>query len=80
MGILESLSGQAAFINAEVIPWVLRVVMVGLGLSLTLADFKRVVFFPKAATIGLIAQLVGMPLTAFLLAWLFNPPCFSRSA
>ena len=76
MGILESLSGQAAFINAEVIPWVLRVVMVGLGLSLTLADFKRVVFFPKAATIGLIAQLVGMPLTAFLLAWLFNPPPF----
>ena len=76
MGLLEALSAQAAFINAEVIPWVLRVVMVGLGLSLTLADFKRVVLFPKAATIGLVAQLVGMPLTAFLLAWLFNPPPF----
>jgi len=76
MGLLEALSAQAAFINAEVIPWVLRVVMVGLGLSLTAADFRRVVVFPKAATVGLIAQLVGMPLTAFLLAWLFNPPPF----
>jgi BASS family bile acid:Na+ symporter len=76
MGLLEALSAQAAFINAEVIPWVLRVVMMGLGLSLTLADFKRVVFFPKAATIGLIAELVGTPLAAFLLAWLFNPPPF----
>jgi bile acid:Na+ symporter, BASS family len=76
MGLLQALSQQAAFINAEVVPWVLRVVMVGLGLSLTLADFKRVFIFPRAATIGLIGQLVGMPLTAFALAMLFNPPPF----
>jgi BASS family bile acid:Na+ symporter len=74
MELLQGLSEQAGFINAEVIPWVLRLVMVGLGLSLTLADFKRVVVFPKAATIGLVAQLVGLPLTAFALAWLFNAP------
>jgi hypothetical protein len=53
MELLRTLSAQAAFINAEVIPWVLRLVMIGLGLSLTLADFKRVLVFPKAATIGL---------------------------
>lgn len=76
MDFLQAFSQQAAFINAEVVPWVLRVVMVGLGLSLTLADFKRVVVFPKAATIGLVGQLVGMPLTAFALAILFNPPPF----
>lgn len=76
MDLLQALSQQAAFINAEVVPWVLRIVMVGLGLSLTLADFKRVVVFPKAATIGLVGQLVGMPLTAFALAMLFNPPPF----
>jgi BASS family bile acid:Na+ symporter len=74
MELLQRLSEQAAFINAEVIPWVLRLVMIGLGLSLTLADFKRVVVFPKAATIGLIAQLVGLPLTAFVLAWVFSAP------
>lgn len=76
MGLLQAFGQQAAFINAEVVPWVLRVVMVGLGLSLTLADFKRVVVFPKAATIGLVGQLVGMPLTAFALALLFDPPAF----
>ncbi|MGH9254739.1 MAG: bile acid:sodium symporter family protein [Vicinamibacterales bacterium] len=76
MGLLQALSQQAAFINAEVVPWVLRLVMAGLGLSLTLADFRRVIIFPKAATIGLIGQLIGMPLTAFILALLFNPPPF----
>jgi BASS family bile acid:Na+ symporter len=76
MGLLQALSEQAAFINAEVIPWVLRLVMAGLGLSLTVADFKRVIVFPKAAAIGLIAQLIGLPLIAFALATLFNVPPF----
>lgn len=76
MGLLDALSQQAAFINAEVVPWVLRVVMVGLGLSLTVADFKRVVVFPKAAAVGLTAEMVGTPLAAFIVAWLFNPPPF----
>ena len=74
MELLEALSQQAAFINAEVIPWVLRLVMFGLGLSLTAADFKRVIVFPKAATIGLVAQLIGLPVAAFVLATLFNAP------
>lgn len=74
MELLQALSAQAEFINSQVIPWVLRLVMVGLGLSLTLVDFKRVIVFPKAAAIGLVAQLVGLPLTAFLLAIVFNAP------
>lgn len=74
MDLLDALSAQAAFINSRVIPWVLRLVMIGLGLSLTLEDFKRVIVFPKAATIGLVAQLVGLPLVAFLLAFAFGPP------
>ena len=40
MELLQQLSEQAAFINAEVIPWVLRLVMIGLGLSLTVIDFN----------------------------------------
>jgi BASS family bile acid:Na+ symporter len=72
--LLEQLSRQAEFINSEVVVWVLRLVMVGLGLSLTLADFRRVILFPKAATIGLIAQLAGLPLAAFGLSLLFDAP------
>jgi len=74
--LLQALGQRAAFINAEVVPWVLRLVMIGLGMSLTLADFKRVIVFPKAASIGLAGQLVGMPLTAWVLALIFNPPPF----
>jgi BASS family bile acid:Na+ symporter len=74
MGVLAAVSAQAAFINAEVVPWVLRAVMIGLGLSLTVADFRRVILFPKAAAIGLVAQLVGLPLAAFALATLFQVP------
>lgn len=67
-------SGQAEFVNSDVVPWVLSLVMAGLGLSLTLADFRRVVVFPKAASIGLVAQLAGLPLAAFALAFVFNAP------
>lgn len=74
MHLLQALSTQAAFINSQVIPWVLRLVMIGLGLSLTFADFKRVIIFPKAATIGLTAQLIGLPLAAFALGLLFGAP------
>jgi len=73
MEILNALTEQVTFINSTVIPWMLRLVMLGLGLSLTLADFKRVITFPKAVVIGLVAQLLGLPLTAFALAWLFGP-------
>ncbi len=70
---MDFLAEQVQVINATVVPWVLRLVMLGLGLSLTLADFKRVIIFPKAAGIGLVAQLIGLPVTAFALAWLFEP-------
>jgi len=76
MDVLQAFGQQAAFINAEVVPWVLRLVMAGLGLSLTLTDFRRVVLFPRAASVGLAGQLIGMPLTAFVLAALFAPPAF----
>ena len=74
MDLLQALSTQAAFINSSVIPWVLRLVMIGLGLSLTLGDFKRVFVYPKAVTLGLVAQLIGQPLVGFSLALLFNAP------
>ena len=70
---MDFLAEQVGFINSTVVPWVLRLVMLGLGLSLTLADFRRVITFPKAAAIGLTAQLIGLPVTAFALAWIFGP-------
>jgi len=61
------------FLNTQATPAVLMFVMFLLGLSLSVADFKRVVTFPKAVTVGLVAQLIGMPLTAWVLSSLFSP-------
>jgi BASS family bile acid:Na+ symporter len=74
MQLLQQLSTYAAFINTTATPWVLRLVMAGLGLSLTVADFKRVVVYPKAVGLGLIAQIFGQPLLGFALAILFPVP------
>jgi len=74
MDFLQTLSAQAAFINTEVVPWALRLVMVGLGLSLTVGDFKRVVVYPKAVSVGLITQIVGQPVLGYGLALLFDVP------
>jgi bile acid:Na+ symporter, BASS family len=74
MDLLNALSAQAEFINSRVVIWVLRLVMIGLGLSLTVVDFKRILVYPKAVTLGLLGQLVGQPALAFGLCLLFGPP------
>ncbi|WP_160107365.1 bile acid:sodium symporter family protein [Pseudomonas izuensis] len=50
------------------LPIALGFIMLGLGLSLTSADFARVVKFPKPVLIGLVCQLVLLPLLCFLIA------------
>lgn len=58
----------------QLIPVVLFVLMLGMGLSLTLQDFARVVRFPKAAVIGLSGQLLLLPVITFLLAIALRVP------
>ncbi|GGA35671.1 hypothetical protein CYANOKiyG1_53370 [Okeania sp. KiyG1] len=45
--------------------------MLGMGLGLTLDDFKRVLIEPKGAILGLIAQLIMLPLVGFILVNIF---------
>jgi BASS family bile acid:Na+ symporter len=52
----------------------LGIVMLGLGLSLTIADFARVLRFPKAVLVGLFAQTVVLVAIAYLLARLADLP------
>jgi bile acid:Na+ symporter, BASS family len=56
-----------------VIP-ILMLLMFSLGLDLRGADFLRVVRWPAAAIIGLIAQMLGLPLVAFMVASLLGLP------
>lgn len=50
----------------------LFIIMFGMGLTLTVDDFKRVAKSPKAVTAGLINQIILLPLIGFLLAFAFN--------
>lgn len=56
------------------IPYLLGIVMLGMGLTLTFKDFAEVTKNPKAVIIGVIAQFVVMPSIAFALAKSFNLP------
>ncbi|MCJ8499193.1 bile acid:sodium symporter family protein [Desulfatitalea alkaliphila] len=53
---------------------ILMLLMFSLGLDLRPADFARVVRGPRAALIGLTAQMFGLPLVAFLVAALLGLP------
>lgn len=53
---------------SPLIPWLLGVVMFGMGLTLTPADFKILGQHPKAVAVGVVAQFAIMPLTAYALA------------
>jgi bile acid:Na+ symporter, BASS family len=50
------------------LPIALGIIMLGLGLSLTLYDFKRVVKYPKAVSIALICQMLLLPAICFFVA------------
>jgi BASS family bile acid:Na+ symporter len=51
-----------------ILPASLFLIMFGMGLSLRMNDFKAVLKAPKAVTIGLIGQLLILPLIAFAIA------------
>jgi len=63
---------ESSFLNVVLLPLALGVIMLGLGLSLTLDDFKRVVLYPRAVFIGLLCQMILMPLACFFLVKAFG--------
>ncbi|WP_156289758.1 bile acid:sodium symporter family protein [Oceanobacillus salinisoli] len=70
-----------SFFFPEAFAWIgpyisllLGIIMFGMGLTLTLDDFKGVVQAPKSVLIAVLAQYTIMPLLAFGLAALFQLP------
>ncbi|MEZ4805535.1 MAG: bile acid:sodium symporter family protein [Bacteroidia bacterium] len=55
-------------VSTAILAIALIIIMLGMGLSLLLEDFKRIIKFPKAVFIGLVNQLVLLPLLGFVLA------------
>ncbi|MHA3116460.1 bile acid:sodium symporter family protein [Acinetobacter sp. ANC 4635] len=56
------------------IPLMLGVIMFGMGMTMTVGEFKSVVHNPKAVLIGVAAHFVVMPSLAYLLCKLFQLP------
>jgi len=61
-------------IATKIAPIGLALIMLGLGMSLTIQDFIRVIKIPKDFFVGFICQLILLPIVAFLLIKLLNTP------
>ena len=61
-------------IVTKIAPIALALIMLGLGLGLTIQDFTRVLRNPKDFLVGFIAQLIILPIVAFLLIKILNTP------
>jgi len=61
-------------IVTKIAPIGLALIMLGLGMSLTIQDFLRVLKVPKDFLVGFICQLILLPLIAFALIKLLNTP------
>lgn len=63
---------QDSVITAVFLPLALAFIMLGMGLSLTLKDFKNIFVYPKAMILGLTNQLILLPVFGYALIQLFG--------
>ena len=61
-------------IVTKIAPLGLALIMLGLGMSLTIQDFLRVIKTPKNFLVGFISQMILLPVIAFALIKLLNTP------
>ena len=59
---------QASILTDLLLPLSIGIIMFGLGLSLTMDDFRRVARYPLAVGFGLLLQVVLLPFAALLIA------------
>ena len=65
---------QPNLMTDVLMPIALGVIMLGLGLSLTLDDFRRVIVYPRAVIVGLVCQTLLLPFVCFGVAKVFGLP------
>lgn len=60
--------------SSFLIPYLLQVIMFGMGTELSLKDFSNVLVMPKGVIVGILCHYIIMPLVGFAVAHLFNFP------
>jgi BASS family bile acid:Na+ symporter len=63
---------ESSALTTIFLPAALGIIMLGLGLSLSVEDFKRVVKYPKVIFIGLFCQMFILPIVCFVIVKGFN--------
>ena len=61
-------------IAKTIAPFCLIIIMFGLGLGLTVADFKRLTKFPGDFIVGFFGQVILLPIVAFILIHIISLP------
>ncbi|OQY90590.1 MAG: hypothetical protein B6D38_02355 [Anaerolineae bacterium UTCFX1] len=63
---------QESIISTVVLPLAIFIIMVTLGMTLTVADFRRIVTQPKPVFVGLFCQMILLPILGFAVAGVFG--------
>lgn len=63
---------ESNVLTAVFLPLALAFIMLGMGLTLSLKDFKNIFIAPKAIGVGLFCQLIMLPVLGFLLVLTFG--------
>ncbi|WP_375056860.1 bile acid:sodium symporter family protein [Zobellella sp. DQSA1] len=72
LSVLAFLQPELFFgIRGQIIP-LLTIIMLCMGLTLSLRDFRNVLTNKKALLVGVVLQFSVMPMVALLIAWLFG--------
>lgn len=59
---------ESNLLTTVFLPIALGIIMLGMGMALTIDDFKRIFVLPKAVITGLTLQLLLLPITGWLIA------------
>jgi len=65
---------QESVISSVILPLAIAIIMVTLGMTLTIADFRRIFTQPKPVLIGLFCQMILLPVLGFAVAGIFALP------
>lgn len=73
MEAIDSMHLNFSQSSAWLLNFLLAFIMFSVAIELTVADFKKIALYPRAAVIGIVSQFLVLPLLTFLLILVWEP-------